>query len=234
MTGAADAPLLVLSRQGEGRVAVLLSDHAWLWARGFDGGGPHADLLRRLSHWLMKEPDLEEETLRANGEETRLTIERRSMKQGVGEATVTSPTGKVETLTLDAAAPGLWRKTLEAAETGVYRITMGELSTIALVGNLNSREFAKVVASDEVAKPVAAAAGGGVFWMGDGVREDAALPRITLAAGGSSFHGSNWLGLKDREAHVVRGIQYTPLMEGFAALALLLGVFSFTWYREGR
>ena len=57
-------PLLVLSREGEGRVGLLLSDHIWLWARGYEGGGPHLDLMRRLSHWLMKQPDLEEEALR--------------------------------------------------------------------------------------------------------------------------------------------------------------------------
>src|SRR5579883_2032606 len=64
MQGPDGKPLLQLSREGEGRVALLLSDHIWLWARGFEGGGPHLDLLRRLSHWLMKEPDLEEEALR--------------------------------------------------------------------------------------------------------------------------------------------------------------------------
>ena len=45
MTGADGKPLLLLSRFGEGRVALLLSDHIWLWARGYEGGGPHLDLL---------------------------------------------------------------------------------------------------------------------------------------------------------------------------------------------
>src|SRR5262245_28759611 len=63
MSGLEHKPLLVLSRQGQGRMAMLLSDHGWLWARGFEGGGPQTELLRRLAHWLMKEPDLEEENL---------------------------------------------------------------------------------------------------------------------------------------------------------------------------
>src|SRR3954469_14661258 len=37
MTGADGKPLLLLSRYGEGRVALLLSDHIWLWARGYEG-----------------------------------------------------------------------------------------------------------------------------------------------------------------------------------------------------
>ena len=71
MQGPDSKPLLLLSREGEGRVALLLSDHIWLWARGFEGGGPHLDLLRRLSHWLMKQPDLEEEALRLTGQRPR-------------------------------------------------------------------------------------------------------------------------------------------------------------------
>jgi hypothetical protein len=61
MRGADGQPLLVLNRYGEGRVAMLLSDHGWLWARGFEGGGPHVALYRRIAHWLMQEPSLEEE-----------------------------------------------------------------------------------------------------------------------------------------------------------------------------
>src|SRR5262249_54365155 len=74
MHGPDDKPLLLLTREGEGRVALLLSDHIWLWARGYEGGGPHLDLLRRLSHWLMKQPDLEEEALRLVAHGRELTV----------------------------------------------------------------------------------------------------------------------------------------------------------------
>ena len=60
MNAAGERPLLVLNRRGEGRVGMLLSDQGWLWARGFEGGGPHVSLYRRMAHWLMKEPELEE------------------------------------------------------------------------------------------------------------------------------------------------------------------------------
>ena len=93
-------PALVLSREGEGRVALLLSDHIWLWARGYEGGGPHIDLLRRLSHWLMKQPDLEEEALRLSARGRELVIERQTMAESVGEVTVTTPSGATRTLTL--------------------------------------------------------------------------------------------------------------------------------------
>ena len=93
MEGPDNKPLLVLAREGEGRVALLLSDHIWLWARGFQGGGPHLDLLRRLSHWLMKEPDLEEEALRLTVRGHELLVRRQTMADEASPVTLTSPSG---------------------------------------------------------------------------------------------------------------------------------------------
>ena len=100
MEGPDKKPLLVLSREGEGRVGLLLSDHIWLWARGYEGGGPHLDLMRRLSHWLMKQPDLEEEALRLIVRGRDLLIERQTMADNVSEVTLTLPSGGTRTVTL--------------------------------------------------------------------------------------------------------------------------------------
>ena len=94
MEGPGKRPLLILNREGEGRVAVLLSDQIWLWARGFEGGGPEAELLRRISHWLMKEPELEENDLRATVRGNRLEVVRRSLDTGKKSVTVTAPSGR--------------------------------------------------------------------------------------------------------------------------------------------
>ncbi len=106
MTGADGKPLLLLSRYGEGRVALLLSDHIWLWARGYEGGGPHLDLLRRMSHWLMKQPDLDEEALRLQTQGKDLAVLRQTMSDSVAPVTITSPSGKTRELTLNASEPG--------------------------------------------------------------------------------------------------------------------------------
>src|SRR3546814_12826195 len=79
MDGIEGRPLRILDRYGEGRVAQINSDHIWLWARGFEGGGPPAELLRRVAHWLMKEPELEEDELRAQVKEGRPEILRRRL-----------------------------------------------------------------------------------------------------------------------------------------------------------
>jgi hypothetical protein len=233
MKGAQNKPLLVIGQRGQGRVALLLSDHAWLWARGYEGGGPYTDLLRRLAHWLMKEPDLEEETLRATSRGQTLSIERRSIKDEVEPVTVTAPSGKEETVTLDKGERGMWRKALAAGEQGVYRITSGSLATVVTVGNANARELSAVTATDAVLSPLLDETGGGSFWLGRDDAEAAKLPRLVMLRGGQVMHGDDWLGLRKRDAYHVKGVRLFPLFTGFLALGLLLGFLAATWFREG-
>ena len=234
MSGPEDRPLLVLSRRGDGRIALLLSDHAWLWARGYDGGGPHVDLLRRTSHWLMKEPDLEEEALSATAGRDQLIIERRSVQDTVGEAEITAPSGQQSRVALDSGTPGRWTKTVAATEPGVYRVTMDGLSSLAVVGEMNAPEFKRVVTSAEPLQPTLDKTGGGAFFLGraDGGIED--VPRVAVVKTGRRFHGGSWMGLKARDAYEVKSASTLPLAQGFAALGLALGLLAMAWYREGR
>jgi hypothetical protein len=235
MSGAGDKPLLVLDRRGKGRVALLLSDHAWLWARGYEGGGPHVDLLRRLAHWLMKEPDLEEEALTAKAGKRDITIERRTVKDQAGEAIVTTPSGKEIKIALDQKAPGRFAKTIAADEPGVHRVAMDGLTALTVAGEMNAPEFQRVVASGEPLKPVLDKTGGGAFFLGGTAgAPPASLPEISMIRSGHRFFGSSWIGLKARDAYEVKAISYTPLIGGFAALGIALGLLSLTWYREGR
>jgi hypothetical protein len=232
MQGPDDKPLLVLSREGEGRVALLLSDHIWLWARGYENGGPHLDLLRRLSHWLMKQPDLEEEALRLVVHGKDLSVERQSMADAVPEVTVTKPSGATTTVTLQAAQPGLWEGSVPANELGLGRATDGKLTTLVNIGPVNPREFAEVTSTGDVLAPLAAATGGDVQRLADG--SGITLPRILPVRSTSTFHGDGWIGLKMREASVVRSIGVLPIFAGLIGLLLLVGSLAATWAREGR
>ena len=231
MQGPDGKPLLVLAREGEGRVALLLSDHIWLWARSYEGGGPHLDLLRRLSHWLMKQPDLEEEALRLLVRGRDLTVQRQTMSDTVSDVTLTTPSGKTRTLTLSPAEPGVWRATIEANELGLWRATDGTLNALANVGPANPREFTEVTSTTEVLAPLANATGGGVMRVenGSGVH----LPRIVAVRSSETYHGDDWLGLRTREASVVRGIGVLPVFAGLIGLLLLVGSLAATWMREG-
>jgi hypothetical protein len=232
MQGPNDKPLLLLSREGEGRVALLLSDHIWLWARGYEGGGPQIDLLRRLSHWLMKQPDLEEEALRLTVRGRDLTVQRQTMADNVNEVTLTAPSGKSRTLMMSASEPGVWRATIEANELGLWRATDGTLNALANVGPPNPREFTQVTSTAEVIGPIASATGGAAMRVEDG--NDVRVPRVLGVRSGDTFHGDDWLGLRIRESSVVRGIGVLPVFAGLIGLLLLIGSLTITWLREGR
>src|SRR6266850_1317256 len=232
MTGADGKPLLLLSRFGEGRVALLLSDHIWLWARGYEGGGPHLDLLRRLSHWLMKQPDLEEEALRLLVHGRELTVQRQTMADTVAEVTLTSPSGATRTLTLDSGEPGVWRRAVEANELGLWRATDGKLTALVNVGPANPREFAEVTSTTEVLSPLANATGGDARRIVDA--SGLSMPRIIAVRSSDTYKGDDWLGLKMRDASVVRGIGVLPMFAGLLGLLLLIGSLAATWMREGR
>ena len=232
MTGADGKPLLLLSRYGEGRVALLLTDHIWLWARGYEGGGPHLDLLRRTSHWLMKQPDLDEEALRLQVQGHDLVVLRQTMADSVAPVTVTSPTGATRELTLSASEPGTWRSTIPASELGLWQATDGTLKALINVGPTNPKEFSEVTSTTETLKPLTQATGGDARRVMDGSSLD--LPRIVPVRTSSIFHGDGWMGVKMRDASVVRGVGVLPLFAGLIGLLLLLGAFAATWLREGR
>jgi hypothetical protein len=233
MQGVGNSPLLVLNRVDKGRVALLLSDQMWLWARGFDGGGPYLDLLRRLAHWLMKEPDLEEEALRARANGRDLTIERQSLKGEVPQATVTGPDGKTTSVQLSPVAPGLSRAVLSVDEDGLYRASDGERVALAVVGPQNPVEFQDVVSTPEKLKSLAEATGGGVHRLARGADDPVTLPRVVAMQPSPSYSGSDYIGVKRAGASALIGVRQTPLAVGFLGLALLLGALVWVWRREG-
>jgi hypothetical protein len=232
MTGADGKPLLLLSRFGEGRVALLLSDHIWLWARGFEGGGPHLDLLRRTSHWLMKQPDLDEEALRLQVRGHDLIVQRQTMADGVAPVTVTSPSGATRELTLSAGEPGTWTATMPANELGLWQATDGTLKALINVGPANPKEFSEVTSTTDMLMPLARSTGGDARRVVD--RSSIDLPRIVPVRASSVFQGDGWMGVKMRDASVVRGVGVLPMFAGLIGLLLLLGAFAATWLREGR
>src|SRR5579864_8563231 len=232
MTGADGKPLLLLSRFGEGRVALLLTDHIWLWARGYEGGGPHLDLLRRMSHWLMKQPDLDEEALRLQVQGHDLAVVRQTMADSVTPVTVTSPSGVARDVTLTAGEAGEWRATVPANELGLWQATDGTLKALINVGPTNPKEFSEVTSTLDTLKPLAQATGGDVQRVVNGSNID--LPRIVPVHASSIFRGDGWMGVKMRDASVVRGVGVLPVFAGLIGLLLLLGAFAATWVREGR
>ncbi|HEY8566239.1 MAG TPA: hypothetical protein VIL65_12110 [Beijerinckiaceae bacterium] len=233
MSGASNLPLLVLQREDKGRVALLLSDHAWLWARGYREGGPHLDLLRRLAHWLMKEPALEEEALRASAVGRDIRIERQTMGNEPGPATLTAPSGAERTLALGEEKPGLFAAQVTSREFGLHTIRSGDLVAFASVGPANPRELVDVFSDTEALRPVAEGTGGSVRRVAlEG--EAVIVPRIQEVRSGSRFAGGDWIGIRPSESAVVRGVSVFPLAIGLLGLLLLVGATLAAWLAEGR
>jgi hypothetical protein len=234
MSGLDDKPLLVLSREGKGRMALLLSDHAWLWARDYRGGGPHLDLLRRLGHWLMKEPDLEEEALRAASVGGEIVIERQTMADMAKPITVTAPSGQSETVTVQKGIPGLWRTAFTPKESGLHRLNDGDLTAFVSVGPPNPREYQEVISSTERLTPIAGETGGSVRRVAERAGEMPRVPAIIAIASGSRFAGSDFIAIRATDSSVVRGVGVLPVFLGFLGLALLALSLLVTWLYEGR
>jgi hypothetical protein len=81
-------------------------------------------------------------------------------------------------------------------------------------------------------KPLTQATGGDARRVVDGSNIE--LPRIVPVRASSVFRGDGWMGVRMRDASVVRGVGVLPLFAGLIGLLLLLGAFAATWLREGR
>ncbi|MGF1611682.1 MAG: hypothetical protein ACFCUQ_19930, partial [Kiloniellales bacterium] len=229
MQGMEQRPLLILDRIGEGRVAQLMSDHMWLWSRGFEGGGPQAELLRRISHWLMKEPDLEEEDLRALVDGGRLEIVRRSLSTEVPPVEVTLPDGTLRSVTLEPGRAGRAAASMPVTEAGLYRVSDGRRTALAAAGPPNPVEYEDVRSSDEKLRPLVEESGGRVLRVASNE-----LPDVRKVRPGRDRHGRNWIGVLDNGGYVVTGVSQMPLLPAFLVLILALGTAVAAWYREGR
>jgi hypothetical protein len=233
LSGAHDKPLLVLSHEGKGRVALLLSDQIWLWARGYDGGGPNADLTRRLAHWLMKEPDLEEEALRAQAKGREVTIERQTLKDEAAPVTATAPSGAQRQVTLRQSAPGLWRAPLDANEMGLWRFESDGLTALVNVGPANPREFREVASTVEKLAPLAEATGGTVRRLSR-ASDAVTLPRLVEMTDANRYGGADWIGVRQTGASTLVGVEVAPLGLGLWAMLALLSLVVTAWAWEGR
>jgi hypothetical protein len=228
MTGVEGRPLLILDRVEEGRVALLASDHAWLWSRGYEGGGPQLELLRRLAHWMMGEPELEEEALTAEAVGQRMRIQRRTMSDSAGDVTVTGPDGTRTVVQMQETRPGLFEGVFDGPEIGLYRLEDAALETVIGLGPAAPREFEQTLATAEVLQPAVDAMRGGVLRIEDG------LPSIRSVRAGRPAAGRGWIGITPREAYETLDVRQMSLLPPWLVLLLSAGFIIGAWLREGR
>ncbi len=228
MAGMDGRPLLVLNRAGEGRVALMASDHAWLWGRGYEGGGPQLELLRRLAHWMMKEPELEEEALTATAEGQRMTVTRRTLDEGARDLEIEAPDGTITVLTMEEVAPGRFETVYDGKEMGLYRLREGEREAVIALGPAAPREFEETIASGDALDPVVDPTQGGILALSDGA------PDVRRVREGRPAAGRGWIGITPREAFVTADVRIAPFLPAWAFLLIASLFIVGAWLREGR
>ena len=229
MSGPGDRPLLVLDRVEEGRVAVLASDQAWLWGRGYEGGGPQLELLRRLAHWMLKEPDLEEEALTATAKGNVLTITRRTIAEDPpGDLTITEPDGVATVIPMPQTAPGRFVVDWKAPMMGLFKLAQGDLTRVVAVGPSAPKEFEETIATPDLLSPLVDATRGGILKLQDGI------PDIRTVGEGRAASGRGWIGIVPRGAYVTQDIRVAALLPGWLYLVLAAGLALAAWLIEGR
>ena len=225
-------PLLVVQRSGEGRAAIVMSDQTWLWARGFEGGGPYAEMFRRVAHWLMREPELDEERLTAFASDGELHVDRVTLADQAPPLEITWPDGRTDTATMAEIGNGRYETSLSAEGSGLVRLRSGQLTTVAALGPINPAEYADLRPTRDVLEPFVAAGQGGSFAIGDGA--DANLPALRRTRAGADQAGRNWLGLTRNDRYIVRTSSRTPLLPGLPVVLILSILLGLGWWREGR
>ena len=228
MTGVDDTPLLILNRVGQGRVALLASDHAWLWSRGYQGGGPQLDLLRRLAHWMMKEPELEEEALLAEPTGQSFRIIRRSLKSTIGDVLVTRPDGSKVEVELTQMAPGRFEAIFDGNDIGLYRLSEGDLEAVVGLGPSAPKEFEATISTAKILSPVVEKQNGGIVRIADGV------PNIRTISLGRPAAGRDWLGITPRKSFETADIRRLPLLPAWLVLLFASSLILVAWLKEGR
>jgi len=229
MEGPGGEALLVIDRIGEGRVGMVMSDQAWLWSKGYQGGGPYSEMFRRLSHWLMGEPDLDAEKLVAQSDGQTLSIERRSLSDDPQSVTVQKPDGTQETIKLSPLGNGRFTGSVTTVGQGAYRLNSGEVSTITAIGTLNPKEFLDLTPSIKPLTPLSENTGGFLALIGDGTR----TPSIRRIKTNAERSGDDWLGLVKHERYTIQASRRTPLAQSWLYVLLAALALAWAWRREG-
>jgi len=228
MTGVDGRALLTLDRVGTGRVALLASDHAWLWYRGYEEGGPQQEFLKRLAHWLMKEPELEEESITVTIEGEQVEVRQQSLSETLEPANMRTPNGAISVINMEPSGPGEFAGAFVTPEQGIFEIRSNGIQRVFAKGAANPIEFFDPRPSLDVLAPLVSATKGAQIWALDG------LPTIRETRSGRIAAGRNWMGVVKNNAFATLGVRQSPLLPPWLYLLLALGTAVLGWLREGR
>lgn len=231
LEGPENRPLLVLNRIGQGRVAQILSDQSWVWTRSDSNKGPQADLLRRLVHWLMKEPDLEENELSAKFENNTLIIRKNSLIPDLNSVKIISPSNETDIIDLEDIGSGQQIAKIPEPEPGIWKLSSGNSNISVIIGNYNSAEFNDVRATDKSIELLAESTLGSIKWIN--TERNTSL-KINHIEKNKITNNNKNIKLYKNEQFFVQSMDQIPLAPWYLALILSIVLLFLSWYRESR
>ena len=224
-------PLLLISEYGDGRVAQFTTDQMWYWARGYKGGGPYTDLIRRLSHWLMKEPTLEYKKFDVRPTNTGLEVvydaDRRGDEQL--EVNVRTPQGFDATIKMEKSGIHPYKGFYEPEYAGVYGFSIeGEHSYYLYEGNEQDNiELKKLISNPDALKQISSATKGRIIAYDDFYDADVKLKSgAAKILGGQTLQFNQSRNLENRTVDFRQVVHY--LLLGLIGLFVLL----MAWLRQ--
>ncbi|MTI10261.1 hypothetical protein [Curvivirga aplysinae] len=228
MHGVADQPLLILNRVEKGRVAQLFSDQIWLWAKGYEGGGPYSELIRRLSHWLMKEPELEENDLKAYIEGDRIFVEMRSLVPQEPIVSIEGPDENITELPLRDIGNGRYIGEKKLDFIGLHQVSNGERTVLATENVGQNKEWQALNATTAHIEPLIKDMYGSYRFIEMG------LPDIRHKKPSRQYTGKNWISFVKNNSYKITGVTYRNLINGWVGLILAVLFIMLCWRREAR
>ena len=230
LEGPENRPLLILNRIGQGRVAQILSDQSWVWSRSENNKGPQADLLRRLVHWLMKEPELEENELSAKVEKDTILITRNSLALNSKPVSLISPSNNKMEIYLDELGNGKQIGKVLSPEQGIWKLSSGKSSISIIVGNSNSSEYLDVRTTDLIIKPVVDQNMGSITWL----NSQNNFPNINHLPRSQMKTESKNIQLIKNKKYFIKNLKQTSITPWYILLILSIVLIFLSWYRESR
>jgi len=227
LEGPESRPLLVLNRVGQGRVAQILSDQSWVWTKPGSNKGPQADLLRRLVHWLMKEPELEENELSARMDDNTILITKNSLILDNKPIISISPDNTKTEIILEDIGKGKQIGKILSPQEGTWKFSSGNSKISLIVGNSNSSEYLDVRTTDNIVKPIVEFTSGSINWV-----NNENLPKIRHLPKSKLNENNNHIKLVKNEKYFVKSLQQSTLTPWYLVLILSLILLFLSWYRE--
>lgn len=230
MDGVDGAPLILIGDEEKGRIIHLTSDQIWLWARGYKQGGPYIDLMRKMIHWLLKEPSLEEGQIELSLAGEYITVTR-YINPDDAPLLYTDPEGTEKPLKLSKTAKRTYTAQVPADKNGLYSFYSGNNRAYIINGAYDTQEQTFMISNAQSMEKIVQQSGGKQVFADDmsGLKISAMNPEYVR-----NYHSFNNIGLRQSQFTETLNVNYAPLFPAWAYLLTFVGIICFAWYRESK